>query len=368
MKRSKARKTIVFLAAAGLLIAAAGAFGPSARTSVLSDGTTVANVNGEPIAAAELRRELNRQRSAVIDYFRRTYDADLDAGFWQTDFDGEVPAETARQWALEAAVRTKLQLMLAESFGIVPGVSRDELLEEMERENARRKEARKAGLPVYGPVRFDESEFYDFYLGRVTAELKEKLAEGELAATDEQLKRHYDRIKDELFRLEDSVTFRLLSVSYLKDGQRIDDELKRQAEEAARSARRRLERNEAIETIAREMAEDRSGPVARVTEERFGGESARYYYKALPELYEWLNDRASGRIGPVIDDGAQGRFVLAVAIEREEGGYRSFEEQKENVRRHEMDARFAEYLDRLADEADVTTVGEFFGQLAPASS
>lgn len=369
MKRVQARTALIAAAAgAALLLMAIGAIRLADRPDGPAERETVAYVNGLPLAAAELRHSLKRQRAVVMDEFKRTYGVRGDAGFWHADNNGQSPAAMAKERALEEAVRTKLLLELAASHGLVPGASYEELLAEMERENERRQAALAAGQPIYGPVRFDEDGFADFYIGRIKAELPARLAGAELAVTDEQLRGYYERVKDDWFRLEDEVRFQLISVSYTADGRRGDATMIRAAESAAAGIGTRLETGESIEAIVTEYEDETANgavPAFNVSEERMDSITARYYYKALPQLYEWLlaDGADAGAVSPVIDDPAEGRFVLAVVAGREVGGYRSFEEQRDNVLNSYLDAALSDYVDKLAAEAEVTVVAERYERI-----
>lgn len=357
MKTSQARsRLLAWLAGALLLILAAGTVWLTVRAETPSGNDTVALVNGEPITAAEFDQSLRRQRSAVMDYYRRTYGATVQTGFWRTAYNGETPADKAKEWALDEAVRKKVLLTLAEAHQLVPGASHEALLEEMRRENARRQAALEAGQPVYGPVRFDESNFTDFYVGKLRVELAERLAERDLEASEEQLLRHYEGIKENLFRLEDEINFTLITVSYADDGQR-SDELKRQAEAAIRDIGDRLGKGEDVADIVR--SHEANGIIANLTQEHMDGSTARYYYKSLPQLYEWLTtSEGAGTVGPIIDNVAEGGLALAYVTDRTAGGYRSYEEQRDNVRKHYLDMKLDVYLERLAVEAVVNVKEE----------
>lgn len=357
---------------AALIAALTAGFIGAARfhASAVPDAETIAEVNGDPVTAAEFRRFLAQQRAAVIDHFTRTRGTVVDERFWRTEFDGETPADAAKRLALEAAVRFKVELGLAREHGLIPETSREYLLVEMEKENARRSEAARSGLPVYGPVRFDENGFVEYFLGRIVTHLKESMAERELDATDERLRRHYESIKDELFRLEDEVRYEEFSVSYLADGARVDAGLKEAARETLEAVRQRLERGETAEAAIREAereperrgtaepaardAEQAGGPGVRHAERLLNGDTARTLYRSLPELYEAVTRLTDADpVSPVIDDAASGRLVLARLIERQPQGYRSFEEQKANVRSHYLNIAYDAYVQRLVRNADV---------------
>lgn len=324
----------------------------------------VAEVNGEPIAEAEFKRSLLQQRSAVIDYFKRTYGAKVDADFWQKDYNGETPAEKAKEWALEAAVRLRLQLELAAAKGVISDASYEGLLNEMERENARRSAAVKADQPIYGPVQFEETGFVEFYVSRIVSRLKDIAAEQELTLNDEQLLRHYEQIKDEFFKLEGTVHFTSVTISYRDDGQRKYSGLKQEAEQAMGAIMDEWQAGGPAETALLQLEDIGAGLDARLATEVFDSHTARQYYKSLPQLYEWLADQPkAAAISPLMDNLSTGEYVAAYVSSSEAGGYKSFAEQKETVRSHYLNTKLNAYLDTLREEADVTIRDEVFDQI-----
>jgi hypothetical protein len=358
----RSRKGVIGITAAvSLALLLFGAAYIHSSTGPVPDTAIVAEVGGEPITAAELKRMLGQQRASVIDYFKRTYGEDLGENFWHTDYQGEVPADTARSWALKEAVKIKLQLKLAESHGMINGTSYDDLLAEMEQENARRDAALQAGLPVYGPVRFDEGSFMDFYISRILIELKVRLSEDELGVTDRQLMQHYESLKDELFRLEDSVRFYKISVSYLDDGVQVDSGMKQTVQGMMVNIKQQLEQGKTVHEMVEEMQEVDTAPPIQIAEEHFNEDTARMYFKSLPELYDVLtNIKENDQISRVIDDRSTGQLVLAMIIGREANGYRSFEEQKDIVRRHYTNVLYEAYLNKLIEEADVNIDDNYY--------
>lgn len=365
MKAADKRKSAVVLAVAcclGVLLAAlAGLTWFDGWTEAKPDRSVVAEIDGEDVTEELFRWALARERWAVIEPFKQSPDAVVDESFWQHPNEGATPHETVKRRALDAVVRLKAQLRLAEEQGFIADGSFEGLLAERNRENARRANALKAGLPVYGPATFEADDFADFYLGRLTVELKEKLAEDELALTDRELRRHYDEVKDELFRLEGRARFSVVTASYRKDGVE-SEELKREAAAAIEAASRRLAAGEAATDIAGARdagslrSEDGESPALQTTEENFNADTARYYYRTLPQLYELLAaGPPAGTASPVMDDAYNGRYVLAVVIDSEAGGYADFEKSKAAVRQHALESAYTRYVDKLAENAKVIT-------------
>ncbi|MBW4085601.1 SurA N-terminal domain-containing protein [Paenibacillus sp. S150] len=347
-----------------LLVAAGLAAGFPQHPQTASEAAAVAMVNGEPVTAGEWKHELQKQRSSVIAYFRQTYGGEADGDFWEGNFGGETPAAILKERALEAIVYRKLLLQEAKAYSVVEDTAYAYLLAEMERENKRRLEAQRAGRPVYGPLQFSEDDFTEFYLARIAVELKEAMASSGQAVTEEQLRQHYEQIKDPLFRQEDEVIFQLLSFPY-RSGEGMEVYRKDRAQQQLETFGQRLERGEAMEESAAEVFAAAALPPetlaaglhAGVAEAVFDSRTARYYYRALPGLYEWLNGgRQQGDVSPVIDDPAAGRYVLAAVLSSSTTGYRSFSEQRDNVRKHYMEGALERRLNGLRHGAVIKSM------------
>ncbi|WP_028609112.1 hypothetical protein [Paenibacillus harenae] len=348
-------KGMLGIGLAPLLIAGAVVYQTSIGSA--SDRLPVAEVNGSPVSAPEFGRELERQRASVVDYFHRTHGAEYGNGFWKADYDGENPEETAKEMALEKLVKVKAELELAKREGLIAGTSYDDLLREMEKENKRRQAAIEANQPIYGPGRMDESSFINYYMSNLRIRLKEKLAEDELKVTDEELKRHYELVKDTLFAGEDRIKFQKLSIPYKQDefGNGTVDQRKQAAEERLSAVKLLLDEGMEPEEAALQVEDDGEAPLIRYTEEEFNAETAGTYFKSQPALYSILEDRLqAGQVTPAFHEAAQGEYVLIKITEREAAGHIGFEGNESVVWTSYMEDAYAAYLNKLIEEAVVT--------------
>ena len=373
-KKGRFRPGLACMLAAAALLAAAGLAAGFAKSGGAAAGDgIVATVNGEPVTAAAFGIELGRQRASVMDHFRQVYGAEPDRHFWERSFEGVTPAGMLKERALESQVRTMLLIQEARSYGLA-GEEGLDLSAERERENGRRLSAQREGRPVYGPLQFGEQEFAAFYAGRMAADLKAAMAVSSTDVSEAQLKRHYEDIKDPLFRLEDELVLRLVAVSY-RDGGREEPEGRERARRELESLRAQEggngDQGQKVQREGKELAAsggqsepalggsgDPAVPLetgtatATVSETAFGTAAARLYYRSLPGLYAWLTGGArQGDVSPVFDDPAEGRYVYASVLAASPGGYRSYEEQRDNVRKHYMEGRLERRLDELRQEA-----------------
>ncbi|MFK7693089.1 hypothetical protein [Paenibacillus sp. HJGM_3] len=349
-------KLKIIVAVVVMLIPVAGILFYYALTGSNSNRAPVAEVNGSPISVTEFKRELARQRAAVIDYYYRTYGAEYGGDFWRRDYNGEIPEDTAKERALKEIVRIKLELELAKQHGLIQGTSYDDLIREMDKENKRRLAAAKAHEPIYGPVQLDERAFMDYYISKLRNELKEKLSEDELSVSDEELKRQYELVKDTLLKNEDRIKFEALSVSY-KNNERSSgtiDQQKQTAKKLMDAIKPLLDQGKEMEEAAKELKAGSEAPAIRHTEEEFNDHTARTFFKSQPVLYSILaGNLGTGQVSSVFDEAAQGEYVLIKVLERETNGYKSFDENTRNVWNRYMDTAYTAFLNKLVDDARV---------------
>ncbi len=344
---------LAIAALAGMVIAAISIW--SSRAGAVPEEEPVAVVNDSPVTAVEFMREAERQRASVIDYFYRTYGAKMGHHFWESAFNGENPETALKERTLKEIVRTKVELELFQEHGLIHGTSDADLIRELEKENERRRAAIRANQPVYGPVHLDEAAFRDIFISKTRGELKEKLSRNELVANDDTLMRHYEAIKDPMLISEGTVRFDKLTVSYKDTGSgdgdgRSKDRVRAEMADAKRLADQGMELAEA----AKELWVGVGASVAGYTEEELNNRTAGAYYKFQPALYALLTGGLpDGRVSPVIDEAAQGSYVLVRITDREAGGYRSFEESRSQVESSYRDTAYSAYLNRLVEAARV---------------
>jgi hypothetical protein len=346
------RMVIVFL----VVVSSVGLFIFYSAEGSVSGQASVAEVNGSVITAQEFRKELKQQRASVIDYFHRSKGAEYGEGFWKADFNGENPEAMAKERALHEIVKLKIELELAKQHGLIEGITYGDLLHEMDRENKRRLAAVKAREPIYGPVQLDESTFINTYISKLRTQLKEKLSENELSVTDEDLKQHYELIKDTMFTTEDKIKFQKISVSYRVNerSESTSTPTKDMAQGLMESIKLLLDQGMELDDAVREGQAKNEALVIRYSEEEINDDTASTYFKSQAVLYSVLTDNLSvNQVSPVLDETMQGEYVLVKVTEKEASGYKSFDENKRNVWENYMNTRYDAYLNQLFQEARV---------------
>lgn len=347
------KRTALLTAAVLAVVTAVGVFVAHSETGEAS--TVVAKINGMDITTVEFRRELDNQRAPVIDYFHRTYQANVTEAFWDTSYGGENPEMMAKDRAMEELVKRKVELELGSRYGLLSGTAYEDLLRQMDQENRRRAEAVKARQPLYGPVRMEETVFIPYYMSKLRNELKEKVAAADLGVSEEELLRLKALEKNPAPPETERVLFRKLAVSYRGADLTGDGASANQHETLLRLKQQ-------LEQAAGESGDTPlswEGADIRVSEEELNGDTAGIYFKSQPVLYALLSGGLqAGQASPVFDEALQGELVLVKVLEREKGdsGGNGGKMPEAGT---SLDSLYRQYIWKLAAEAEVILFQDF---------
>jgi hypothetical protein len=164
-------KTVRFLLLMSCLTAAGNAAPPDETAKV------VAHLGSTPIYQEELELHMRDQRAMVAVYFKAKHNANLTGAVWNQDFDGEVPAERLRRHALDACLRAKALQLLAIEHRVGKPLPFPNFHKHCRDINRRRREAREAGKILYGPVRYDPWQLYQYELSNLRIQLRAALSD-----------------------------------------------------------------------------------------------------------------------------------------------------------------------------------------------
>lgn len=308
--------------------------------------TWVARVNDDPISVRLFERRLARNRFLAFGYFQARYGAVVDADFWTTSHEGEVPAEWLKQRTLEECVRIKIELGLAKESGVIGGTSYAALLQALDRENQRRREALAAGEPIYGPEQYREDEFFLYVMNNLRIAVQKRLSQTRLQASEETLRAHYETMRDTHYDRGDRVRVWGIQVQYGARGGYSEALTRDEARARIEEAQERLEQGLPFEEVASEYNED--GVLNEELfdfESRSGDRSHRAGRRAVAmELDE-------GETSEVFED--MSAFFILKCVEHEALGYAPYEDVEGSVRQHYLHETYEGLIDDLVEGARV---------------
>jgi len=192
------KKIIYVLIAAVAVIAALLLFSLNS-----SHDAVIMTVNNEHVTKEEFQKEMEELKSIVFAYFADKYDVSGMKHFWTDNFDGEVPLDFLKSKAMDKIKETRVKQILAKQNGIESYLDYASFKKKLEYENKRRKEAKRKNEPIYGPVQYQEREYYWYVMGNMVEELKKKLANSTLAVSEADLKKYYEE-NIEQYKKQDS--------------------------------------------------------------------------------------------------------------------------------------------------------------------
>jgi hypothetical protein len=332
---------------------------PSVYESVPAESLTtwVAKVNDDPICPRLFERCLSRNRFFAYQYFKDKYGARGGRDFWTTSYDGEVPNEWLKQRTVKECVRIKIELGLAQENVVIADSSYAAFLQALEKENQSRREYLAAGLPIYGPQQYKEDEFFLYVMNNMRITLQKRLWHNRLHASEETLREYYESIKGKHYDRGNRVKVWGIAIHY---GQRegYPDALTRdEAKVKIEEAKERLEKGERFEGLASEYNENGSLNEEVFDFENRSADKTHRYMRRLEAM-----KLAEGETSGIFED--MSAFFIVKCIEREDLGYRPFEEVRHNVRSHYTGEKYAELIDDLVRNAKVEINESVYDEIA----
>lgn len=327
---------MVWLAAAAVLLLGA----LTGATLLRQDDDWIASVNGMRVEPGEFALLLAQERTRTALRFKTAYGAAASGdSFWTTPYGGATPADYAKQAALQRLIRLKLEQRLALERGVDAPADYSEYLRRWRHENERRKEALKTGAPLYGPVQYEEWNYYDYLHTNMVAALKEKLKDSELHVSEQEARDAYEQRKESRYRLAPEATVELLSFPAAA---------REQAEGAAAMLRAGASFAEARAAYASALLPN--GPAGEAV--KLGAARSEEPSEAEERLLQAALELKPGEAAAVSDANAV-RVVRLIALQTQ--GYRPFDEVKEALRGELADRRYEELIERLQAQAAVET-------------
>ncbi|MBR4058280.1 MAG: hypothetical protein IKK03_00380 [Lachnospiraceae bacterium] len=163
----------------------------------VEDGTYLLTVDGYGVTEEEFLLFLRDMKAATANYYWVNYQLQPDKCFWDTEVDGRTPLEYAKERALDAVIRAKVEFILASEWGILEYTNYNSMMENMEEENIERSEKKEQGEVYYGISEYTPYTYYQYLNENIQSEL-EYYYEENSNPTEEQLRVVYDENLDKL--------------------------------------------------------------------------------------------------------------------------------------------------------------------------
>lgn len=165
------------------------------KSGELTDSEYLLTVDGYGVTEEEFLLFLRDQKAAAANYYWVNYEMQPDSEFWETEVEGQTPLDYAKERALASVVEARAEFILADEQGILEYKDYDEMMTDMEAENAERAEKKENGEAVYGITEYTPFTYYQYLNGNARAELEKHQIEV-TEPTEKELQAVYEENKE----------------------------------------------------------------------------------------------------------------------------------------------------------------------------
>jgi hypothetical protein len=289
----------------------------------------VAMVNGSPVGIQEFKVAVLHERAKVFGYFQVTYGAEDGPDFWESNLGGELPLERLKEAAMKNIVATKVEQLLAKEHGLLQDPSYSIFLDALEEENGRRKRDVANGRPVYGPLRYEEEDFYTVRQAHLRAELNKK---NTMQVAPAEVNRYYQE------HLEDFRKGGMSKVYMFSLPLDTLEELKK-----------KLDKGSDLETLVQEYCRNRMAESCG--EQTFDAHTARTDSMLRPILNSTARSLKKGEISPVIQE--LDAYYLLIGLDLKEGELMALESVQEMIAEQLGSQSFERWIEEQVTEAEI---------------
>lgn len=302
-------------------------------------------VDGHKVTDPEFRWFLSREKAAVFQYFNRKYQAAFDQDFWKTEFQGRIPVELAKERTLQKLIRTKVQLILFQQLGLIRSTEYSTFLEILENENRRRNDALQAGKIIYGPVQYNQRQYYDYWLSNLTIRARKILADQRFAIPEELLKSHYEAQKEKHYKKNDTIPIERITISPNRENDKPTPSHLLIREEILI----RANAGQPFQLIVNDY-KNRETVNVFFHKRTFTHEDYFRDSSLLEEILKTTRNLSHGQVNWFINNGS---LQIIKVLERAPGGYTPFEQVKEIIRAKLIDEQYEALIQRLIKNAKI---------------
>ncbi|WP_168119711.1 peptidyl-prolyl cis-trans isomerase [Paenibacillus sp. HB172176] len=303
----------------------------------------VLTVDSEPVSMEEFQAKMEEEKPEVFVYFHEKYGANQERGFWTTPFGREVPLDKLKEQTLQDLVRTKIEQIVGKEQGAIKDISYSAFLRNLAKENQRRQDAIKNNEAVYGTASVTALNYFRTTYDEMVTEVKEKLAKNEFRLSDEQIKQMYEADKETLYKVQDTITVKVIAVSAV-DGN--DD-----AKAAAEKIKSLLDKGTTIDEIPKAFSGNASVKID-IQDQVFNVENSEYG----DDRYVLLSPEASkleeGQASQVIE--GDGAYLIMSCTERAENGSMPLEQVEGLIVARYVNQKYNDLIDERVQQAEVS--------------
>jgi len=338
-------------------VALALAAGGIVAARLLAAGKTppdpvVFTVNGEPVTEREYLLSVSHERAGVLTGFIAQGADQGDPDFWVTPVDGQTPLQAVKEAGLKRAARVKAIQAQCKKLGLAGDISFGGFLAYMKDENARRDAAVRAGEPIYGPQQYTEQVLFDIQESNMEDALKKAVAP-DLALSDDELYQYYLNGWNNVPTEAGWITIEKLSADFDPD----DEQSNASVHELMRVVMERGKLGAAFSDLPGDYPG--VGYTTQYLDLRRGSGDPNQQASI-----QAAQDLDVGEISDLYQD--QNAWAVLKVTGRSDVEYKSFDDVKADIQNYELEVKFGDYLDNLANSADIQINGAAYDNIDDA--
>jgi hypothetical protein len=179
-----------------------GAFGMAQVPVVATNAEPVLFVNNEPVGPDEFVWFMRQERAAVFQFFQAGFNHDSATNFWDRQFSNTTPRILLRERTVKRIVQAKVEQILFRELGLVEEIGYAPFLKQLEEFNRERESAAQQGEVVYGPVRYTQLQYYEYWMANLRIRATEQLTQNRWDVSNGKVKTFFEENKEQ-FRVRE---------------------------------------------------------------------------------------------------------------------------------------------------------------------
>lgn len=333
IQKIKVIKTILII---GLFLFFVAHYGCSdGKNQQFDNDRIVALIDRDQITLEELKFFISKNKINTHNRYQTNFNKAAIENIWENISDDKNRAKTRKDIAIIESILTKTQLILTREFGLIEDVSYNVFLKTWRNENKRRREAKKRGEIIYGPVKFSKKAYFNYYFSNLVIDLKRELAGNAFPIDNNILQKFYDKFKNSYYTNRDTMVVKVVSFNE-------NDSSKTKAQ--ARIIRKLIKKNK-FETLSNKYKNLEISKIdftKVISDER---DELLYFFEKKSENME------VGEVSKILE--FQDNIYVIKCIQKRKGSSIPFNHIKSTIRSDYIDKKYNEILTEKIKKSDI---------------
>lgn len=298
-----------------------------------ASGNYLLSIDDVEVTEEEFLMFLQDEKANVANHFFTTYGAQYSESFWETEYEGEVPIEMAKERVLDRLTRIKAEQKLAVQYKVLPDTNFNGIL----------KLATGDSKSSYGAESLNAFQSYLIYHSKALLAAKDKYKLDAAAVTEAEKQRFYEENLNEQYKAADEVEALVIQLS-----QADQEKAQQTVVDNMSGLVAQLQGGADVRSVLQSYPYIADMSVKQYGSSEGKDENSSALDTELKKLAYTLN--ADEMLGPVEIDGTP---YIIVCLNRLEGRSASYGEVKELIEDTLLEQKFEKLVDEMTAKANV---------------